>query len=78
MCSREWFAWEYVTKLCDNRIFNALLRIKKTFKSINFDLVKHVLVSPLTQPWNKWVNFDWSRNYTIINIYLYMDSKRNL
>ena len=36
------------TELRDNWIFKTLLRIKKSFKSIDFDLVKYALVSPLT------------------------------
>ena len=43
------------TELSDNWIFKTLLRIKKSFKSIDFDLVKYALVSPLT---NGRVNFD--------------------
>ena len=38
-----------VTKLCNNRIFKVLLRIKKSFKLIDFDREKHVLVSRPTQ-----------------------------
>ena len=34
--------------LSDNRIFKTLLWIKKSFKSIDFDLAKHVLVSTPT------------------------------
>ena len=45
-----------VIKLRDNRIFKALLRIKKSFKFIDFDLAKHTLV--LTHPYSGWVNFD--------------------
>ena len=43
-----------VIKLRNNRIFKALLRIKKSFKSIDFDLAKHALV--LTHPYSGWVN----------------------
>ena len=38
-----------VIKLGDNRVFKALLWIKKSFKSIDFDPAKHTLVSPPTQ-----------------------------
>ena len=47
-------------ELSDNRIFKALLWIKESFKSIDFDLAKHVLVSTSTPFWTWWVNFDWS------------------
>ena len=62
-----------VTKFRDNQIFKALLRIKKSFKSVDFDLSKYVLVSRPTHPWTGWVNFDWSGNYKII-IYLCIHS----
>ena len=65
--------WDYVTKLRDNQIFKALLRIKKSFRSIGFDLAKHLLVSPPSHPCTGWVNFDWSGNHEII-VYLFIYS----
>ena len=47
---------ECVIKLRYNGIFKTLLCIKKSFKSIDFDLAKHVLVSPLTHPCTCGVN----------------------
>ena len=44
--------------LRDNQIFKALLRIKKLFMSIHFNLAKHVLVSPPNHLCTGWVNFD--------------------
>ena len=44
MCSVKRSMQDCVIKLRDNRLFKALLRIKKSFKSIDFDLAKHVLV----------------------------------
>lgn len=44
--------WDCVTQLLKNPIFKALLRIKKSFKSIDFDVAKHVLV----------FNVDYRRN----------------
>ena len=44
--------------LRDNQIFKALLRIKKSFMSIHFNLAKHVLVSPPNHLCTGWVNFD--------------------
>ena len=38
-------------KLCNNRILAGLLRIKKSFKTINFDLAKHVLVFNVNYHW---------------------------
>ena len=43
-----------VINLRDNQIFKVLLWIKKSFRSIDFDLAKHALVSPGTG----WVDFD--------------------
>ena len=40
--------------------------IKKSFKSIDFDLAKHSVVSPPTHPCTGWVNLDWSGSYKII------------
>ena len=37
-------------KLRDNQTFKALLWIKKSFKSIEFDLVKQDLLSPTHSP----------------------------
>ena len=45
-----------ITKLRDNRIFKVLLRIKKLFKCINFDLAKHVLVFKVNHRWNLFEN----------------------
>ena len=67
-----------VTTIRDNQILKALLPIKKSLKSIDFDIAKRVLVSPPTHPWTSWVNFDWSKNYKIIAIYLYIHGKHNL
>ena len=50
MCSVKRSMQDCVIKLRDNRLFKALLRIKKSFKSIDFDLAKHALVSLLTHP----------------------------
>ena len=68
-----------VIKLRDNQIFKALLRIKKLFKSIDFDLAKQALVSPPTHLCTGWVNFDWSGGYeiiidvfTLVIMYLYL------
>ena len=47
-----------VIKLRDNRMFQAFLWIKKSFKSIDIDLAKHALVSPLTHRCTGYVNFD--------------------
>ena len=55
MYSRKRSLRDYIIELRDNRIFNALLWIKKLFKSINCDLAKHTLVSPPTQPSKGWV-----------------------
>ena len=54
-----------VIKLSDNRIFKELLWIKKSFKSIDFDLAKHALVFPPTHACTGWVNFDSSGSYEI-------------
>ena len=35
-----------LTNLRDNQTFKVLLRIKKFFKSIDFDTTKHLLASP--------------------------------
>ena len=61
-----------IIKLRDNRIFKALLWIKKPFKSIDFDLAKHALVSPppRTRPCTGWVNFDQLGSYEI-TIYVF-------
>ena len=48
MYSRKQSSRGCVIKLGDNRVFKALLWIKKSFKSIDFDLAKHALVSPPT------------------------------
>ena len=69
LCSRKMSPWGRVTKLRGNRIFKVLLLIKKSFKFIDFDLAKHVLVSSTHPLLHRWVNFDWSGNYEII-IYL--------
>ena len=53
-------SWNCVIKLRDNWMFKALLWIKKSFESINFELAKHALVSPLTHRCIGWINFDWS------------------
>ena len=74
----KWFPWDYVTKSRDTWVFKALLRIKKSFKSIDFDLGKHLLVSSPIHPTTSWVDFDWSRNYEITVIYLCIPDKRNL
>ena len=66
MYSRKRSLWDCVIKLHDNRIFKALLWINKSFKSIDFDLAKHALVFPPTNPYIGWVNFDWSRSHEII------------
>ena len=65
MYVRKRSPWNWVIKLRDNRIFKALLWIKKSFKSIDFDLAKHALVSPPTHLFAGWVNFDWSGSYKI-------------
>ena len=68
--SEIWFEiqspWDCVIKLHDNRLFKALLWIKKSFKSIGFDLAKHALVCPPTNPCTGWVDFDCSGSYEII------------
>ena len=46
-----------VTKLRDNGIFKALLRIKKSFKSIDFDLAKHALVFNVNHCWDLFEKF---------------------
>ena len=68
-----------VIKLPDNRIFKALLWIKKSFKSIDFGLAEHALVPPPTHPCTGWVDFDWSGSYeitiyifTVVIIYSYL------
>ena len=66
MYSWKRFPWDCVIKLRDNRTFKALLWIKKSFNSIDFDLEKHALVSPLTHPSIGWINFEWSGSYEII------------
>ena len=38
MYSQKRATWDCVIKLHDNPIYKALLRIKKSFKSIKFDL----------------------------------------
>ena len=45
-----WSPCDCVTKLCDNQIIKVLLRSRKSFKSIDFDLPKHVLVLTSTHP----------------------------
>ena len=50
MFSRQRLSRDCVIKLRNNRIFKALLWIKKLFKSIEFDLAKKALVSPPTHP----------------------------
>ena len=45
MYSRKPSRRDSVIELRDNRMFKALLWIKKSFKSIDFDLAKHALVS---------------------------------
>ena len=44
MYSRKRSPRDCAIKLRDNRIFKALLRIKKLFKFIDFGLAKHALV----------------------------------
>ena len=57
LCKRS--SRDCVIKLSDSRIFKTLLGIKKSFKSNDFDVVKHALVSPPTShPYIGWVNFD--------------------
>ena len=46
-----------VIKLCDNRIFKALLWIKNSFKSIDFDLAKHAVVSNINHRCNLFEKF---------------------
>ena len=46
-----------VTKLCDNRIFEAFMPIKKSVKSIDFDLAKQVLVFN-----HRWDLFEYSKS----------------
>ena len=46
-----------IFKLRDNRIFRVLLRIKKSFQSIDFYQAKHVLVFNLNHHWNLFVKF---------------------
>ena len=62
MFSRQRSSRSCVIKLRNNRIFKALLWIKKLFKSIKFDLAKKALVSPPTHPP---INFDWLGSYEI-------------
>ena len=50
-------------------MFQELLWIKKSLKSIDFDLAKHALVSSPTHRCTGSVNFDWSGSYEI-NIYV--------
>ena len=40
------FSWDFVTKLRDNPISKTLVSIKKSHKSTDFDLAKHILVFP--------------------------------
>ena len=49
-----------------------MLWIKKPFKSIDFDLAKHALISPppRTRPCTGWVNFDQLGSYEI-TIYVF-------
>ena len=70
MYSRKQSTRDCATKLCDNWMFKALQRIKKSFNSIEYDLPKPILVSLPTHICTAWVNFDWSRNYEI-TIYLF-------
>ena len=49
MYSRKRSPRDCVIKLGDNRLFKALQLIKKSFKSIDFDLAKESSVSPSTQ-----------------------------
>ena len=65
MYSRKWSPQDCVIKLRDNRTFKALLSIKISFKSIDFDLAKHALVFPSTHRCTGWVNIDWSGSYEI-------------
>ena len=58
MYSRKQSSQDCVIKLRDNRILKALLWIKKSFKSIDFDLAKHALVSPTTHPCTSWILID--------------------
>ena len=57
MYSRKRFPWDRVIKLRDNRIFKALLWIKKSFKSIHFDLAKHASVFNVNNLWNLFEKF---------------------
>ena len=57
MYSRKRSTWNCVIKLRDNRIFKALLWIKKSYKSIDFDLAKHALVFKVNHRWNCLKNF---------------------
>ena len=66
MYSQKQSSWDCVIRLHDNRTFKALLWIKKLFKSFDFDLAKHALVSRPTHPCTGWVTFDWLGSYEII------------
>ena len=65
MYSRKRSPRDCVIKLRDKRTFQVSLWIKNSFKSIDFDLAKHALISPPTQSCTGWVNFDWSGSYEI-------------
>ena len=51
MYSRKRSSGDCVYKLCDIRVIKALMRMKKSFKSIDFDLAKHVLVFNINHRW---------------------------
>ena len=57
MYSRKRSPRDCVIKLRDNRIFKALLWIKNSFKSINFDLAKQALVSNVNPRYNLFEKF---------------------
>ena len=59
------FPYDCVTKLRDNWMFRALLRTMESFKSIDFDLAKQILISPPTHLCTDWVSFIRSWNYEI-------------
>ena len=72
MFSRKMVLVECIIKSRDKQIFQALLRIEKSFISIDFGLAKHVLVSPPTHSCTSWDNFDWSENYEITIYYVFI------
>ena len=52
MHSQKRSPWDCVIKLRGNWIFKALLWIKKSFKSGDFDLAEQALVSNVNHRWN--------------------------